>query len=299
MSTSKETSLPQQLLWLADAPSFIDGSQIERFYDAVVRPAWRQGAVTRKDASNIAGEIAAELGIKGEVDAGSLLQLLSTWLPSMKASAEGKVSLGGDIEVSKLEEIELLPIVTPQRQLEQLAIHYHLFQNERLSAEMNPLDDLESKQWPDEKWIQALPRGLVLLDLPPGTMFIPTYGEYGEQNTPGLVFLKLEGGHLRYPDAPDEQDKREYWKYFADNFKVQTAVQALESSGTGKLEVVDFRVPISEDGRTLHLHIHPRGEYPTITFAYNLIRRGFEHGVRLVGTMRSEPDMNVLAIYEK
>ena len=80
---------------------------------------------------------------------------------------------------------------------------------------------------------------------------------------------------------------------------MQTAVQALESSGTGKLEVVDFRVPISEDGRTLHLHIHPRGEYPTITFAYNLIRRGFEHGVRLVGTMRSEPDMNVLAIYEK
>ena len=34
-------------------------------------------------------------------------------------------------------------------------------------------------------------------------------------------------------------------------------------------------------------------------FAYNFIKRGFKHGLRLVGTLKSEPDMNVLAIYEK
>lgn len=294
----KKIELPEELLWLVDAPSFIDAKQIDSFYDAVVRPYWKQGATSTQNSSSKVTSAAGKVEVGGEVSPGALVQTLSFLLPGMKLNAKAEGSAGVEFSAGEASSTEWLPIETPQRQLEQLAIHYHLFQNERLRIESDPFVDLENKDWAGDAWIQSVPRGLVLLDLPPGTMFIPTYGEYGEQNAPGLVFLKLDRSDDKaYPEKATEAQKRAYWKSFVDEFKVQKSVEALEGGGTGKLQVVDFRVPIDESGRTLHLH--PRGEYPTITFAYNLIRRGFEHGVRLVGTMRSEPDMNVLAIYEK
>jgi hypothetical protein len=47
------------------------------------------------------------------------------------------------------------------------------------------------------------------------------------------------------------------------------------------------------------MHVQGRGEFATGTFAYNLVKRGFRHGLRVVGTMKSEPGMNALAIFEK
>lgn len=67
----------------------------------------------------------------------------------------------------------------------------------------------------------------------------------------------------------------------------------------GRIRWIDYRVPLTEDGDTLHLHLCPSGNYDTGTFAYNFVKRGYKHGLRLVGTLKSEPDMNVLAIYDK
>jgi hypothetical protein len=76
---------------------------------------------------------------------------------------------------------------------------------------------------------------------------------------------------------------------------------AVEAAATqhGRIHWIDYRLPLTQDGDTLHLHICPAGKYDTGVFAYNFIKRGFKHGARLVGTLKSEPDMNVLAIYEK
>ncbi|MCA9045229.1 MAG: hypothetical protein KDA69_12960, partial [Planctomycetaceae bacterium] len=71
------------------------------------------------------------------------------------------------------------------------------------------------------------------------------------------------------------------------------------ASQHGRIRWIDFRVPISEQGDTLHLHVVPAAKYDTGVFAYNFVKRGFKHGLRLVGTLKSEPDMNVLAIYER
>jgi hypothetical protein len=49
----------------------------------------------------------------------------------------------------------------------------------------------------------------------------------------------------------------------------------------------------------MHLHIEVAGKYNTGTFAYRLIRRGEGHGIRIVGSLRDGPDVNVLALYEK
>jgi hypothetical protein len=37
----------------------------------------------------------------------------------------------------------------------------------------------------------------------------------------------------------------------------------------------------------------------TAVFAYGIIRRGERFGLRIVGSLKSQPALNVLAIYEK
>jgi hypothetical protein len=302
MSDPNQTSLPNQLLWLADAPLFIDGEQIESFYDAVVRPYYKQGLTQVGNQSALEAALAGELGLEAEFDSGKLIELMAAWLPKLKATASGKLSTSGNISSSNNTSTEWHPIETPQRQLEQLVLHYLFYQPERLFIDDAPATDSERKHWTLNGWIQELPRGLVLLDFPPGTKFIPTFGEYGENHVVGEIFKSIPGETNAYPTMPTEIEKRAYWNQFVKKFDLQASVVAVETGGgvaDGRIQVIDYRVPISDDGRTLHLHLHPRGNYPTITFAYNMIRRGFEHGLRIVGTMKSEPDMNVLGIYEK
>jgi hypothetical protein len=75
-------------------------------------------------------------------------------------------------------------------------------------------------------------------------------------------------------------------------------MEAVETaSQSGRLQWIDYRVPVGKE--FLHLHIHGRGQYDTGTFAYNLVKRGFKYGLRIVGTMKSQPAMNVLAIFDK
>jgi hypothetical protein len=58
-------------------------------------------------------------------------------------------------------------------------------------------------------------------------------------------------------------------------------------------------VPLNDSVKTMHLPIEVAGKYSTGTFAYRMIRRGFGHGMRVVGALRDGPDVNVLGIYEK
>src|SRR5690349_23677915 len=43
------TDLPPELLWLLDAPMFIDEKQVDAFYDAVVRPDYEGTSLTLSD----------------------------------------------------------------------------------------------------------------------------------------------------------------------------------------------------------------------------------------------------------
>lgn len=295
----ERTKLPRQLLWLVDAPLFIDSVRIESFYDAVVRPYLRQGLTTIGKDSELSGELGAELGLGAEFDTGKLLELLSAWLPKLKVNAEGNVSGSGNIKKSRQQETQWHPINTPQRQLEQLVLHYLLYHRERVGIDETPTNQNTDKYWMKPDWILGIPRGLVLLDFPAKTKFMPTFGEF--EDGPKEIFrnLGLQPDQVEYPVNATPEEKREYWKRFVDGFVTQTAVKAIEDAGNGKIDAIDFRVPVSNDGHTLHLHFQPRGKYPTITFAYNLLRRCYEQGVRLVGTIKSGPDINVLAIYEK
>lgn len=100
----------------------------------------------------------------------------------------------------------------------------------------------------------------------------------------------------------DIQDARNYyWKWFKQQFSGKRGIQIIEEAAEqhGDIRWIDFRLPLDDSGETLHLHIQGREEYNTGTFAYNLVKRGYKHGLLLVGTIKSEPDMDVLAVYER
>ncbi len=71
------------------------------------------------------------------------------------------------------------------------------------------------------------------------------------------------------------------------------------ASTNGRIRWIDYRLPLTDEGDTLHLHICSASKYDAGVFGYNFIKRGYKHGLRIVGTLKSEPDMNVLAIYER
>jgi hypothetical protein len=170
-----------------------------------------------------------------------------------------------------------------------------------------------------------VPRALVFLDLPgqtdateakvPQTKLIPTAAEFENGVIVPLYqqFIELTKRELWDKEDPPEypeqlkpygqtiDERRRYWVWFSTRFSARRAMQVVEAAAAehGRIRWIDYRVPVSTHGDTLHLHVCPGGHYDTGTFAYNLIKRGFKHGVRLVGTLKSEPDMNVLAIYDK
>ena len=86
-----------------------------------------------------------------------------------------------------------------------------------------------------------------------------------------------------------------------DSLKAKLAPSIVEQAAKehGRVRWIDFRLPLNKDGDTLHLHIYPAEKYDIGSFAYNFIQRGYKHGLRIVGTLKSEPDVNVLAIFEK
>ena len=86
-----------------------------------------------------------------------------------------------------------------------------------------------------------------------------------------------------------------------DIYDNQVALEVVEDAAKkDEIAWVDFNVPLDPAGSEfLHLHVASRGSFDTGVFAYNFVRRGFLHGIRIVGTLKTGPDLNVLAIFER
>jgi hypothetical protein len=301
------------LAWLADAPLFIDKDQIAAFYDAVVRPEGRRGKTVISLERYEGQTTKLEGAVEGEI---SVSKLITTLLPFLDVKA--KASAGAEHEEAGSETrgqtVELYPIETPQRQLVQLTLHYLT----NLPKRMKVVTDPTRPGWCDQEFISGLPRALVFLDFPgwnedkglPGTKFIPMAAEVdkGEVVT---VYDQLKSSRGESPPAAPERHSCasqqeydaawiDYWAWFEKNFSSKVATETLEKviASGGRIQWIAYRVPLPHQG-VLHLDICGRGEFDTGTFAYNLIKRGYKHGLRVVGTLKSEPDLNVLAIFEK
>jgi hypothetical protein len=284
------------LSWLADAPMFIDGKQVADFYDAVLRPSYKtvQLEVAQERLRELTTSVSAHAGVS-----------LSSWFPWLKVDVGGEASAENRRGNNESQKVTLEPIESPSRQLVELALHYLARQPERIWSH-------EGNDWrlPGDDKILRTPRMLAVVDFPPGTQFQPMACELnnGQVRTFFGVLvdkLKSDGGDLpvRYPDDPYTPEGRQtvdkYWDWFKRNWSANKAVQVIEDviGDGGRPRWIDYRVPVGD--MTLHLHVVGHGEADTGIFAYNLVKRGSKHGLRIVGSMKSEPDINVLAIYEK
>jgi hypothetical protein len=301
--SSDVTDLPEEILWLLDAPLFIDGDQVEAFYDAVLRPDFAGTSLT---LSNSLTE-----GVK--LGAGATLGANIPWL----VKTEGTISAEGSRERGRVEEASVAPVVNPFRHLLALAIHYatetELKPRLVLANAPTSVEDATGKDiaayWAKRKFTEKTPRAVMMLDLPPGAKLIPAalelsdgvfvllYEEFGNR-----LCKKGKGDPPRYPGSQADQVHRDdYWRWFARNYDDREALNTVEAASKGgTIQWIAFRVPLANDSPPfLHLHLRPGGTYEAGVFAYPLISRGNKHGLRMVGTLKSEPDLNVLAVYER
>lgn len=300
-------ALPRELLWLLDAPLFIDELQVNAFYDAILKPDFEGASIT------LSNSITNQTTIGGSATVGANMPWLKAEGTVTGQHAQGKDS-GRDTTYT--------PVSNAYRHLLALALHYaavagagrrlaipHLNRERQVDVEGDEtLDD----HWLNDDFIKDLPRALVFLDIPKGARFIPTALELtnGEvQIMAEALADKLSHKAKVYPkeypgSKATEVQKDEYFGWF-DNDKIwddRIALKVLEDAVLEhRVAWVAFNVAVKsagEVGRYLHLHIAARGQYDTGVFAYNFITRGFNYGVRIVGTLKSGPDMNVLAIFE-
>jgi hypothetical protein len=308
-----ETPGGQSLAWLADAPMFIDAEQISAIYNAVARPEYATEKITLSLTKT------TKFGLEGKASVEAELGL-ATWIKTLFPflDAKGTVGLEGsgsyEREKEKGSEIELRPIDTPQRQLVQIALHYIV----NLPKRTQLVSDPKHPDWVERAFIADLPRALVFVDFPPRTAFIPMATEVSGGSV-HVIYPELVSSFVgprdkdkvpTYPEPayfegrPDEllAKRQEYWKFFRDNFSSTAALEAVErkvAAAGGLIRWIDYRVPLGDGLPYLHMNVAPQGRYDTGIFAYRLVKRGYKHGLRVVGTMRSEPSMNVLAIFER
>jgi hypothetical protein len=326
--------------WLADVPLFTDRKQIERFYDAVIRPPYLEGPTvaltSRTDEATETGKLAGELTVGA---GGGLL----SWLGLGKAEVKGSGEAGSSDKTAMGESRQVLwiPVQNPERQLIQLVFNYELDAPTRLLK----LDMPNVGRMFDPAVVQTYPRALVILDLPghaqaknnsamSPTRLIPMAAELDsgeivllyrdlrktqiekvahEYGAGGVNYLESKLTAMRAGKAPGQpalpvaasegaQREQEYWEKFLSEFDSWAAMRVVEEAvGGHRIRWIDFRLPLSFEGRheTCHLHLCPAGEYDTGVFAYNFVQRGFEFGLRIVGTLKDGFALNVLAVYEK
>jgi hypothetical protein len=284
------------LSWLADAPVFIDGRQIGAFYDAVVgrqfRPVQLQLSADQTEQ--------LERSIGGSANAG-----LSTLFPWLKLSVGVEANRSRSRGRQAGQSISWEPVESPSMRLVQLTLHYMRNQPSRICVVTR------GTELPGEGAISATPRMLAFIDVSPGTMFLPQAAELDDGHVvtffTALVAKLKEGGADPPPTYPstitnsEERIRRDaYWKWYADNWKTDEVVKVVEEvvGKGGRPRWIDYRMTFAT-GQDLHLHVVPYGDYDTGVFAYNLIRRGWRFGLRIVGSLKSQPAANVLAIYEK
>jgi hypothetical protein len=284
------------LSWLADAPVFIDSHQISAFYDAVVGPAFKtvQLQVTASQTEQL------EKSSGGSLSAG--LPALFPWLKGEASVTAQRTRSRGRQEDRALV---LAPVETATRQLVQLSLHYLVNQEDRICAVA------QGSGLPGKDDISASPRMIAFIDVLPGAKFLPQAAELNDGRVitffePLIEKLQRDADD-RPPDHPGptstakgKAQRDAHWKWYADRWNVDEAVKVLEEAiGTGgRPRWIDYRMTFSTH-EVLHLHVDAHGDYDTGVFAYNLLRRGQRYGLRIVGSLKSQPALNVLAIYEK
>jgi hypothetical protein len=300
----RDTNLPEELLWLADAPMFIDERRVDAFYDAVFRPDY--GETTR----TLQEKVTRDTKLGGEFTLGALL-------PGLFAKTDATLSAEHGRGRERAHEIGFAPVSNAYRHLLALALHYSTEKESRLVLARTPGQARDGAghalgpDWlqPDSDFIRTPPRAMILLDLAQGCKLIPAAVELCNGTVKPLFEDLAKGFEAKagtpapvYPGSHAALARRNaYWQWYAENFDDRVALDAVERAAANeKIQWIAYRVSFGDDtGPFLHLALAARGMYETGVFGYNFINRGTKHGLRLVGTLKTEPDIDVLAVFER
>jgi len=309
--TMKNVAL-QRLWWLGDAPLFIDEQLVASFYDAVVRPEFELHGKTIGRISEQTNSLLLRGGVGAEL---GLPRFLSFLKADAKVKAEAEASHERSAE--EREDREWRRVHTAGRKLEELVAVYVDDQrfHSRLLFTDCPMSGIQTLagELIEFKTFQtaydSFPRSLVFFEVKPEAAIIPTMCEFstgGFAPLYDLLISKLWAAREAEPKYPSSAEpggsaaRQAYWRAIGDRYDSRIAMEVLEGVVTDgkRIDWIDFRLRLNQDGQTLHLHICPRGLYSAGVFGYNFIRRGNRKGVRIVGSLKHGPDLNVLAIFE-
>ena len=307
-----EEGQADDLYWMTDVPYYIDDEQIDRIYKSILNPSVENKSVTLDITDETAKQLESSLNIEGELSTGKALGLLMDTL--IKPKIRGGAEVGGSYEQREGfgRTIRLEPVQTPQKKLRQLTAYYLLNLNERVFL----VDDPSDSDWRSEENIKDVPRELAFLNLPSEsedgceTKMVPLIAEFDTGDI-FTIYDQLESDTDRpdkYPVREDydqldefEDRKKEFAGWFYENFNSRQASQIVSNltQEHGRIEWIDYLVPVTEEGETIELTLRPSGRYPNGKFARDFIQDGYQHGWRIVGMVRSGPKVEVLAVFGK
>ena len=296
--------------WLVDAPMFIDRPLVEGLHDAIVWPELKEQFQKKAKFSEIILAFGGKAGAEAGVDA-SLPGFLSWISPKLEAKATLEGTFDRKATDQKNEVVQGFRIESSERKLNELVLEYLSAFPERVLFVDVPGGRYsnfrgDASQAHVDKLLEQPPRPLVFMDIAPCSPIYPTMAEMqGGGFRP--IFLKLDEKLFtgmnpipKYPADESEEGRKKYWGAVKANFSSRVAMQQIEAAcEEGRIGWIDFRLLFSHDSETSHLHIVPGGAYHAGIFGYNFVHRGYKYGCRIVGSLKSGNDVNVMAIYER
>lgn len=321
----------EQFWFLADAPMFVDGEQIERLYDAIFRPEMELASRSDSGTGEFATKVvnAAKGGVEVQAKVPPALAFFGLDFGG-KASLEGSTSGEEGTRRAETDTSTYVAIKSSERRLERLiSLYANKYQdrifwvNSTLLGGSSLKEPKKPRTWQELEEVLEKPgaRPLIVIDFEEGTKLMPMYAELKSGKNSELVKDYLakrakkneeEYPIPKYPQgnlSPEKEatERRDYWQKIFDRFESHEVLRTIEdasSTVSERFEWIDFRALIdmsksSEITQPPHLHFVARGMYPAGTFAYQLVRRAKRYGVRVVGTLKKGQDINVLAVYER
>lgn len=289
--------------WLADAPLFLDETRVNSLYSSLALPEVALESleanvvVTKSEASGV------ELGIRGSFGGG----LFSSILP---VSVEAGAKATNQEEKTEQEggTYKFLAVTSPESRLRNLIMWFGANWHDRVWS----VDARDLAWYNNDEFRSGLPKPLLFLELHPGTPIIPMAAELSDGHVV-LFYSALEeklrpwdpDHYVPYPTEKDQDQTRKFWAWHAEHPKSSNeAMHVIEEQiGTGgRPRWIDYRIPLGDPfnaADSLHFHLRAKQSYDTGDFAYRLCHRGTKHGLRLIGTLKAGPALDVLAVFER
>src|SRR5579883_846652 len=295
-----ELQAHRNLWWLTEVPMFIDEQSVDRLFGAIVQPEYillQSSETAQKGRTEARGD---ELEGSGEVSLPAFFKI------GTKAKLTGNVTDA----TSHTAQITKQFVYSSEQRLQDVVVAYKERYPERVLFSEPGRTTLTSLSGTSINWVTAEAlldepgvRPLLFIDLAPQVEILPMAGETGDGKTI-LIFEsmieRLKKNGITIPDFPDdrapdaEAQKKCYWDALVKSYSNRIALESIEDAFKNgqRIDWIDYRLKLETRAIPVHLHFAPAGRFPTGVFAYNLVRRGYKVGLRIVGQLKKGCDIN-------